>query len=136
MQNKSLKTTMLLIILMIAPLIAYSQDLQTAVDDSVVISRRAQRLCVKCLQNEPLKDSIISEQQQRIELKDSTIRIQTTMIDKAETTIGSLDVKLSDCNQSLVDLERKRKRGIKWAAGIGAAGGGILGWLLFGLVNK
>lgn len=121
--------------MMLINLIVHSQHSQTAVD-SVVISRNAQRLCVECLMNSSLKDSIIVEQQRRIELKDSTIQIQTTMIEKAEKTVDSLDGKLADCNQSIVDLERKRKRGIKWAAGVGAAGGGIIGWFLFSLVNK
>jgi len=108
--------------------IAHSQSSRTADDDSVTISRNAQRTCVKCLQNAPLKDSIIVEQQHRIELKDSTIQIQNNLIEKADVAVHDLDGKLSDCNVEIVDLERKRKRGIKIAGGIGAGGGVVIGW--------
>lgn len=102
---------------------------QTA-GDSVVISRNAQRMCVKCLQNAPLKDSIIVEQQHRIEIKDSIIAIQGSAIQKAEETVQSLDGKLSECKVENVDLIRKKKNGWKIGVPIGGVAGGILGWIL------
>jgi len=112
--------------MMLINLIAHSQHLPTA-DDSVTVSRNAQRMCVKCLQNEPLKDSIIVEQNHRIELKDSIIQIQTAAIEFADSTVQQLDGKLSDCKTENVDLIRKKKNGWKIGVPIGAGGGVILG---------
>lgn len=110
--------------------IAHSQHSHGVNSDSVTVHREQIRTCVKCLQNAPLKDSIISAQNQRIEIKDSIITVQQETLNKANETVLDLDAKLSDCKKRTVDLERKKKNGWKFGIPIGAVGGGFLGWLL------
>ena len=111
-------------------LTAHSQPSQPAKTDSVTISRAQQIKCIKCLQNAPLKDSIISEQISRIEIKDSIISLQAETLQKADSTVRFLDDQFSDCKEENVDLERKKKNGWKIGIPIGAGLGGFLGWLI------
>lgn len=109
---------------------AHSQNSRPAKSDSIMVHRDQIRTCVKCLQNAPYLDSIIVEQQRRIDVKNSIIEIQEITIKKAESTVVDLDSKLTNCKIDLIDSERKRKNRIKLAAGIGSAIGVITGWFV------
>jgi hypothetical protein len=113
----------------------HSQNLRPAKSDSITVHRDQIRTCVKCLQNAPILDSIIVEQQHRIVIKDSIIQVQATGIANAESTIVNLDLKLTDCKIDLIDMNRKMNRRVKISAGIGSAIGVFVGWFAHSVIK-
>ena len=71
--------------------------------DCVEITRDQQRTCIKCLINEPIKDSIIVS-------KDSIIVLQRSFIEYSDVLIDDLDSRLAETQKDLEKMKKKRKR--------------------------
>ena len=115
MNFKSFKTVLAFAICLIVNVTVCAQP-STLCDGCVIYTRNQDIRCLECLVNMPLKDSIISK-------KDSIIEIQSVFIDAS-------DKRILDLGEQIIKLERKKKRNQFIFLGVGAAGGGFLGWLV------
>ena len=71
--------------------------------ECVEITREQQKTCIKCLINEPIKDSIIIS-------KDSIIVLQREFIENTDGYIERLDSALAESRKDLEKMKKKRKR--------------------------
>lgn len=99
MKSESFKITVILILYLINSWTAFGQ----ICSDCVEITREEQRTCIKCLINEPIKDSIIIS-------KDSIIVIQREFIESSEVYIETLDSRLAESIKDFEKMKKKRKR--------------------------
>lgn len=69
--------------------------------------------CLQCLQNAPLKDSIIAT-------RDSSIVILSAFVDVAEVALKTESEQHTATKEELRDMRKKRRRAFLWG-GLGAA---------------
>lgn len=91
--------------------IAYGQSLTPNEEGYVLYTEKQDVRCLQCLQNEPLKDSIIQN-------RDSLISIQSAFIDTSVVVVKQLNSDLSDAKESLSQMKKKRKRAFFIGGGI------------------
>lgn len=100
---------------------------QQSIQDSCICYTEKQDIrCLECLLNAPLKDSIISNQQDRINVKDLTIK----NIESQKAILKAYNQELKDGLDQCAERMQKCRKSKKTHLSIGAIGGLILGVLL------
>lgn len=99
-------------------------------ENCVAYTEKQDISCLKCLQNAPLKDSIIATQTAIIDVKDSIIVVQQNFIDTTDTRIHMINDELTAAMARVAKEQKKGKFKMRLGLGIGATGGGILGFLI------
>lgn len=112
-------------------LIAFGQSYT----DSVVISREAQKNCIKWHNDNQQKDSIISVLKYDVSLCDSINNINFDAVNRSEQLIELKEIELIESKKETAKSEIKRKRNTKISASIGGVAGFLLGLFTLNLLK-
>ena len=119
----------LLVLLLLTNSIAYSQstldESQIAICDSVWVCRDKAIECVRCLMNEPVKDSLIVRLQEKNEIQAGAIENLVEANDKQAEVIVLKDQRIAGLNE---EIGRQKKRTL-FAGILSGVGGVVVGWL-------
>lgn len=112
-----------MILLLLTNSIAYSQSISA---DTICIRKEKAIECVRCLVNQPVKDSLIVRLQEKNEIQAGAIENLVEANDKQADVIVLKDQRIEGLNE---EIGRQKKRTLLTGI-LSGVGGVVVGWLV------